>query len=82
MLGIHQLKPVKETNAKIEALGFALTDAVTAKEFMRRPKCLIRWFNPIGPAGRVDEKTIELIGDSEIKYEGYISKALDQVEQR
>ena len=78
-----KLKPVKETNAKIEALGFkALTDAVTAKEVMRRPEVSYQdVVQFIGPAAEeLDEKIIELI-ETEIKYEGYISKALDQVEK-
>ena len=78
-----KLKPVNETNAKIEALGFkALTDAVTAKEFMRRPEVSYQdVVQFIGPAAEeLDEKIIELI-ETEIKYEGYISKALDQVEK-
>ena len=78
-----KLKPIKETNAKIEALGFkALTDAVTAKEFMRRPEVSYQdVVQFIGPAAEeLDEKIIELI-ETEIKYEGYISKALDQVEK-
>ena len=78
-----KLKPVKETNAKVEELGFKpLTDAVTAKEFMRRPEVSYQdVVQFIGPAAEeLDEKIIELI-DTEIKYEGYISKALDQVEK-
>ena len=78
-----KLKPVKETNAKVEALGFKpLTDAVTAKEFMRRPEVSYQdAVQFIGPAAEeLDEKIIELI-ETEIKYEGYISKALDQVEK-
>ena len=78
-----KLKPIKETNAKIEALGFkALTDAVTAKEFMRRQEVSYQdVVQFIGPAAEeLDEKIIELI-ETEIKYEGYISKALDQVEK-
>jgi len=78
-----KLKPVKETNAKVEALGFKpLTDAVTAKEFMRRPEVSYQdVVQFIGPAAEeLDEKIIELI-ETEIKYEGYISKALDQVEK-
>jgi len=76
-----KLKPVKETNAKVEALGFKpLTDAVTAKEFMRRPEVSYQdVVQFIGPAAEeLDEKIIELI-ETEIKYEGYISKAMDQV---
>lgn len=78
-----KLKPVKETNEKVTALGFKpLTDAVTAKEFLRRPEVSYKdVVNFIGPAAEeLDDKIIELI-ETEIKYEGYISKALDQVEK-
>lgn len=78
-----KLKPVKETNEKVTALGFkSLTDAVTAKEFLRRPEVSYQdVVNFIGPAAEeLDDKIIELI-ETEIKYEGYISKALDQVEK-
>ena len=76
-----KLKPVKETNMKVEALGFkALSDAVTAKEFLRRPevkyKDLLNFIEASSES--LDEKIIELI-ETEVKYEGYISKALDQV---
>ena len=76
-----KLKPVKETNAKIEEMGFKpLTDAVTAKEFLRRPEVSYQdVVTFIGPAAEdLDDKIIELI-ETEIKYEGYISKAMDQV---
>lgn len=80
-LSIHKLKPVKDTNQQVEAMGFKpLTDAVTAKEFMRRPE--VRYTDVvkfIGPAAEdLDDKLIELL-ETEIKYEGYINKALDQV---
>ena len=78
-----KLKPVKETNEKVAALGFKpLTDAVTAKEFLRRPEVSYQdVVNFIGPAAEeLDDKIIELI-ETQIKYEGYISKALDQVEK-
>ncbi|SNL18789.1 tRNA uridine 5-carboxymethylaminomethyl modification protein GidA [Streptococcus pneumoniae] len=74
-------KPVKETNAKVEEMGFKpLTDAVTAKEFLRRPEVSYQDVVAfIGPAAEdLDDKIIELI-ETEIKYEGYISKAMDQV---
>ena len=76
-----KLKPVKETNAKVEEMGFKpLTDAVTAKEFLRRPEVSYQDVIAfIGPAAEdLDDKIIELI-ETEIKYEGYISKAMDQV---
>ena len=76
-----KLKPVKETNEKVAAMGFKpLTDAVTAKEFLRRPEVSYQdVVEFIGPAAEeLDDKIIELI-ETEIKYEGYISKAMDQV---
>ena len=78
-----KLKPVKETNEKVAAMGFKpLTDAVTAKEFLRRPEVSYQdVVEFIGPAAEeLDNKIIELI-ETEIKYEGYISKAMDQVEK-
>ena len=76
-----KLKPVSETNKRIQELGFKpLTDALTAKEFMRRPQ--ITYAVATDFVGRTDEpldsKVIELL-ETEIKYEGYIKKALDQV---
>ena len=62
-------------------MGFKpLTDAVTAKEFLRRPEVSYQDVVAfIGPAAEdLDDKVIELI-ETEIKYEGYISKAMDQV---
>lgn len=78
-----KLKPIKETNEKVVAMGFKpLTDALTAKEFMRRPD--VTYADAvafIGPAAEdLGAKTIELI-ETEVKYEGYIAKALDQVEK-
>jgi len=80
-LSKEKLKPIKETNEKIQALGFKpLTDAMTAKEFMRRPEIDYATATQfVGPAAEdLDAKVIELL-ETEIKYEGYINKALDQV---
>lgn len=76
-----KLKPIKETNDRVQDLGFKpLTDAMTAKEFMRRPE--IDYATAVSfvcPAAEdLDAKIIELL-ETEIKYEGYIRKALDQV---
>lgn len=76
-----KLKPIKETNERVQALGFKpLTDAMTAKEFMRRPE--IDYATVVTFIGQAAEtlnpKIIELL-ETEIKYEGYINKALDQV---
>ncbi|HFI0057250.1 TPA: tRNA uridine-5-carboxymethylaminomethyl(34) synthesis enzyme MnmG [Streptococcus suis] len=78
-----KLKPIKETNEKVVAMGFKpLTDALTAKEFMRRPD--VTYADAVAFIGlaaeELDAKTIELI-ETEVKYEGYIAKALDQVEK-
>lgn len=75
------LKPVSETNKRIQELGFKpLTDALTAKEFMRRPQITYAVATDfVGCADEpLDSKVIELL-ETEIKYEGYIKKALDQV---
>ena len=80
-LSTIKLKPIKETNERITALGFKpLTDALTAKEFMRRPEIdYATILDFIGPSEeKLDSKVIELL-ETEIKYEGYINKALDQV---
>ena len=77
----NKLKPIAETNAKIAALGFKpLTDALAAAEFMRRQEITYAIANDfIGQSAEVlDSKIIELI-ETEIKYEGYIKKAQDQV---
>lgn len=76
-----KLKPVKATNDRVQELGFKpLTDAMTAKEFMRRPEIdYAIAVSFVGPAAEdLDAKIIELL-ETEIKYEGYIRKALDQV---
>lgn len=76
-----KLKPVSETNKRIQELGFKpLTDALTAKEFMRRPQITYAVATDfVGCAYEpLDSKVIELL-ETEIKYEGYIKKALDQV---
>ena len=74
-----KLKPVSETNKRIQELGFKpLTDALTAKEFMRRPQITYAVATDfVGCADEpLDSKVIELL-ETEIKYEGYIKKALD-----
>lgn len=76
-----KLKPVSETNKRIQELGFKpLTDALTAKEFMRRPQITYAVATDfVGCADEpLDSKVIELL-ETEIKYEGYIKKALNQV---
>lgn len=72
-----KLKPVSETNKRIQELGFKpLTDALTAKEFMRRPQITYAVATDfVGCADEpLDSKVIELL-ETEIKYEGYIKKS-------
>ncbi|MBF8971013.1 tRNA uridine-5-carboxymethylaminomethyl(34) synthesis enzyme MnmG [Streptococcus sp. NLN76] len=79
----HKLKPTAETNKQVTELGFKpLADALTAKEFLRRPEVSYDDLaNFIGPAPmEIDDKVKELL-ETEIKYEGYIQKALDQVDK-
>lgn len=76
-----KLKPVNETNEKVEKMGFKpLTDALTGQEFMRRPG--VTYQDVLSFVGQPDypltARAIELL-ETEIKYEGYIKKALDQV---
>lgn len=80
-LSTLKLKPTADVNEKVKALGFKpLTDALTAKEFMRRPEITYQVATQfIGPADEeLDDKIIELL-ETEIKYEGYIKKAMDQI---
>lgn len=78
-----KLKPVAETNAKIQEYGYKpLKDAMTAAEFLRRPEIKYNdLLNFIEEAPEeLDDKIIEQL-EIEIKYEGYINKAMDQVEK-
>ncbi|OFI48637.1 tRNA uridine-5-carboxymethylaminomethyl(34) synthesis enzyme MnmG [Floricoccus tropicus] len=78
-----KLKPVAETNAKIQEYGYKpLKDAMTVAEFLRRPEIKYNdLLNFIEEAPEeLDDKIIEQL-EIEIKYEGYIKKAMDQVEK-
>lgn len=82
-LEAHKLKPTAETNKQVMNFGFKpLSDALTAKEFLRRPEVSyddLAHFIGAAPF-EVDDKVKELL-ETEIKYEGYIQKALDQVDK-
>ncbi|GAB2027425.1 tRNA uridine-5-carboxymethylaminomethyl(34) synthesis enzyme MnmG [Lactovum odontotermitis] len=78
-----KLKPVPETNAKLAAYGFpALQDAVSGRDFLKRPEvnyAIVCDF--IGAAETpLEQSVIELI-ETEAIYEGYIAKAMSQVEK-
>ena len=82
-LNTEKLKPIASTNQKIEAMGYKpLKDAMTAADLLRRPEVSYQdVIQFIGPSAEpLDAKMVEQI-EIEIKYEGYIKKALEKVEK-
>ncbi|SJZ96280.1 tRNA uridine 5-carboxymethylaminomethyl modification enzyme [Pilibacter termitis] len=82
-LNTEKLKPVAKTNQKLEEMGYKpLQDAMSGAQFLKRPE--VRYqdvVNFIGSAAEeLDAKTIEQI-EIQIKYEGYIQKALEKVDK-
>ena len=77
-----RLKPTKEIQAFLATKEAApLKDGVIAKEFLRRPEVSyleLCQFLPEGPS--LTNKEIEQI-EIQVKYEGYIKKALEKVEK-
>ena len=82
-LSKEKLKPFPEVQEKLGMMGFGpIKDALTGAEFLKRPEVkyadVIRF---IGEAPEeIDRTVIELI-ETEITYEGYIKKAMEQVEK-
>jgi len=79
----EKLKPNAATNEMVQELGYKpLQDAMTAAQFLKRPEVTYQdVVKFIGPAAEeLDDKTIEQI-EIQIKYEGYISKAMDKVDK-
>ncbi|MDR1568383.1 MAG: tRNA uridine-5-carboxymethylaminomethyl(34) synthesis enzyme MnmG [Streptococcaceae bacterium] len=82
-LNNEKLKPTEQVNQKITALGFKpLQDAVSAATMLRRPEVNYQDIvSFIGPAAEhLEPKMIEQI-EIELKYEGYIKKAMEKVEK-
>ena len=77
-----RLKPTKEINEFLaRKQAAALKDGVLALDFLRRPEVSyleLTQFIPAGP--ELTNKEIEQV-EIQIKYEGYIKKALDKVEK-
>ncbi|XBG78617.1 hypothetical protein V4S31_06170 [Enterococcus cecorum] len=78
-----RLKPTKEINEFLaqKQAAVALKDGVLALDFLRRPEVSyleLTQFIPAGP--ELTNKEIEQV-EIQIKYEGYIKKALDKVEK-
>ncbi|MDR2833701.1 MAG: tRNA uridine-5-carboxymethylaminomethyl(34) synthesis enzyme MnmG [Streptococcaceae bacterium] len=82
-LNAEKLKPNAQTNAKVEAMGYkALQDAMSGAQFLKRPevsyKDVVKF---VGDAAEnLEDKTIEQI-EIQLKYEGYIKKAMDKVDK-
>ena len=82
-LNSEKLKPLPDTQEKLGKLGFGpIKDALTGAEFLKRPE--VHYNEVIDFIGQAPEKidrtVIELI-ETEITYEGYIKKAMDQVDK-
>ena len=77
-----RLRPTKEINEFLaQKQAAALKDGVLALDFLRRPEVSyleLTQFIPAGP--ELTNKEIEQV-EIQIKYEGYIKKALDKVEK-
>ncbi len=60
-------------------MGFAVDRCGDSQGILRRQEVFTKMVAFIGPAvEELDDKIIELI-ETEIKYEGYISKAMDRI---
>ena len=82
-LGKHRIKPTKEVQAFLETKGAAgLKDGILARDFLKRPEISyqeVAQFIP-APEEALDPKVIEQV-EIQIKYEGYIKKAMEKVEK-
>lgn len=77
-----RIKPTKEVQAFLEAKGSAtLKDGVLANEILRRPEIGYQEIAPFIPANdALTNREIEQV-EIQIKYEGYIKKAMEKVEK-
>ncbi|GBG96988.1 tRNA uridine-5-carboxymethylaminomethyl(34) synthesis enzyme MnmG [Lactococcus termiticola] len=82
-LNKEKLKPFPETQEKLGKMGFGpIKDAVSGADFLKRPEVTYKdVLDFVGaPEEALDRTVIELI-ETETIYEGYIKKALEQVEK-
>lgn len=77
-----RVKPTKEVQAFLETKGSAtLKDGVLANEFLRRPEISYQELVQFIPTNEVlTAKEVEQV-EIQIKYEGYIKKAMEKVEK-
>ena len=72
-----------DTQEKLGKLGFGpIKDALTGAEFLKRPEVHYdEVIDFIGQAPEVIDRTVIELIETEITYEGYIKKAMDQVDK-
>ncbi|MDU3960158.1 MAG: tRNA uridine-5-carboxymethylaminomethyl(34) synthesis enzyme MnmG, partial [Lactococcus lactis] len=82
-LNSEKLKPLPDTQEKLGKLGFGpIKDALTGAEFLKRPEVHYdEVIDFIGQAPEVIDRTVIELIETEITYEGYIKKAMDQVDK-
>ncbi|MFC4652124.1 tRNA uridine-5-carboxymethylaminomethyl(34) synthesis enzyme MnmG [Lactococcus nasutitermitis] len=82
-LNQEKIKPLPETQEKLEKMGFGpIKDALTATEFLKRPEVHYTDLAAfIGDAPEEVERAIIELIETEITYEGYIKKAMSEVEK-
>src|SRR5574341_352137 len=82
-LNSEKLKPLPDTQEKLGKLGFGpIKDALTGAEFLKRPEVNYdEVIDFIGQAPEVIDRTVIELIETEITYEGYIKKAMDQVDK-
>ncbi|KAF1302658.1 MULTISPECIES: tRNA uridine-5-carboxymethylaminomethyl(34) synthesis enzyme MnmG [Enterococcus] len=81
-LATIRIKPTPEVQAFLEAKGSApLKDGVLANEFLRRPEISYQELMQFVPENdELTHKEVEQV-EIQIKYEGYIKKAMEKVEK-
>ncbi|CAM3136438.1 tRNA uridine-5-carboxymethylaminomethyl(34) synthesis enzyme MnmG [Lactococcus hircilactis] len=82
-LNTEKIKPSVEVQEKLGMMGFGpIKDAMTAVDFLKRPEVHYQDLASfIGTAPKkIDRTVIDLI-ETEVTYEGYIKKAMAQVEK-
>ena len=82
-LQTEKIKPLPETQEKLGMMGFSpIKDALSAAEFLKRPEVHYQDLEKfIGAAPAPLSRTVIELIETEITYEGYIKKAMEQVEK-
>ncbi|WP_082231966.1 tRNA uridine-5-carboxymethylaminomethyl(34) synthesis enzyme MnmG [Halobacillus massiliensis] len=76
------LKPTEEVQEVVEAAGGSLLkDAIRAIDLMRRPEMKYEAIEKLSPSEKQLDDDVKEQVEIQIKYAGYIKKALDQIEK-